>query len=225
MKFVSPDSARAIILFAYDDIRPLEGLHVIDFGSAIADRYAFSLPPTREQMLDQNHNAIFSDGKVKDSDGLVPVRELTIGRGGMAVVAATTDHCDRFLKDFFGWLESHFRFRNLDQVQPPIYLSSIAVEFDAPIERHIRVLGKIVALFNNSMKEQRGEDLGFRLRRLAIGRDPGELPASKAIADFLIETREGWPHHPNRYYCFGPATTNGLTALMEEFEKIITSEE
>jgi hypothetical protein len=117
-------------------------------------------------------------------------------------------------------LDDAFGYRFAKAPKKLLYLSSVIVEFDPPLEQLMSQLKAIEKLLNVAM--ERPEP--FKIKRLAYGF--GDVTQTLSInsldemknADFVIERRVSEPYERNRYFCSAPMKTNDFINLLESIE-------
>jgi hypothetical protein len=219
MKLISTEFGQSFQPYILEELRPLSGgLYLPSLIAAAAERYKFAGTPTISDALQQG--AKFSEGLLLIGDQTIVIRQLGIYNDGVIVVAFNTDESDLILEDLVSWATQIFKLREPITRMRRVYVSSVVVEFDIPIERPFRALSKFVKTYEAALKSAYDWVLPVEPTRIAFGADPTKMPQHRS-ADFLIERRAGRPFSEDRYFSTVPLQTSAHLDLLVCLENSI----
>jgi len=168
---------------------------------------------------------VFQHGTFLHDGAPTQVSQLDILPTPTTLVATTyhTDIGDAFLNDLITYMEDTIGYRDIESHSRRGYGSTVVVEFDEAVSRHIRAIEEIEKYLSNIYTKQLGTDLTVEFERLTFSPDPLDIPVGvmQFFGNFVIERRANHPYSENRFFSTAPLRTNDHLAALGKIESIL----
>lgn len=220
MKLISAEFGQVLQLFAWEELRPLEGLFLPDLFTAIGERYNFQVRPPAPTGGDvgQGTGAKFENGRIIIKDLKIAVGQISLYSDGIIVVSSRTEDSAVVLDDFFEWTTKAFALRSLLTVKPRQYASSVVVEYPSGVDHMLAPPSPLEAHFAEAISELYDFHVPVSLSRVTLAMDPAQLPHQR-LAEISIERRVGFPYAQNRFFAKANLPTETLLRLLRQLEE------
>jgi hypothetical protein len=220
MQIISYEGGRILDLVPLEEIRPLQGVILPDFFSAIHARYEFSSKPI-DLVEAAKSGAKFELGKFVLEGNPLVVKELAIYNDGLICETYDTLTAELVLNDFIAWATTTFKLRERQSRMHRTYTSAFICKFDKEIESGLGKLDQIRKLLSKALNTAYGWEYDYNLNRLSFMVDPMAIPHLRNT-NLVMERRLQFPYSENRYYCVAPLSTEAHIRLLEAIEGILS---
>jgi hypothetical protein len=222
MKLVSAERGRFVVLFPTEEIRPIGGIVLATFVSAVSERYQFLHPPSLAD-IGRSSNWIFREGGFLHDKDHLEIGEFGIFSEGISVEARTTEIAELFMQDFLGWARERFQLRELAK-QPRIYYNShLVVDADSDLNALVKQFDIINGVLKSALSECYAGDISMQTTRVWFGQDQREVPQGAIVLDFGIERRANVPFGAKRLFSSAPLPTSKHLQLLQRLEDALSS--
>lgn len=222
MKVIAVEQAKVLDLVPIEEFRPVAGVYLPDFISAIGERYRFISGP-KDLLEAMSTGAKFQQGVFRLKDEDIVIQELGLYADGIIFNTFHTNFSDIILEDFFEWAKAKFKLKERTSPIRRTYASVLVLEYEHEIETGLGKLSKIGKLLSDSLESNYGWKHQYSLQRLAFAVDPIGIQHLRTT-QFFIERRVQYPYKDNRFYSGAPLPTDQHRNLLEAIERELLSE-
>ena len=106
------------------------------------------------------------------NEQIISIRQLGIYNDGMIVVGWNTDEFDLIIEEVMTWATQTFRLREPITRTRRVYISSVVVEFDFPIERAFHTLSEFIRIYEAALKSAYDWEFPMNRRESRSGQTP-----------------------------------------------------
>ena len=216
MRLVSKEGGIATRTVVPDEVKPLQGLHLVSLFQKVVERYGLAVQPTLEETRETG--ARFRTGRLVKDGKEIPITELAIFNDGFSVTTTDTSDSELVLDDLLPWLRNTFGFRDAVSKVKRAYQSDVVVDFDHNMEA---ALAPILSLKENLQREFEAvsgikrtfyfDFLGF------IAEDVPPTP----MREFMIQRRIGAPLDAKRYFSKAHLPTAAHLKILEKLDSLL----
>ena len=156
MKVVGALRGIAGYLEAQEEYSPERPPPLQDIINLVQGAFAFTNYPVLQPTLQPEQVLTFANGRFIDDEGDVfAINQLVMAQNGDLVATASTSDSEKVLERLVSLLDERARFRLATAKKSNIYHSTIVVEFDGSISKHMSTLNKIVNIVNEFRHKRR----------------------------------------------------------------------
>ncbi|WP_338688968.1 hypothetical protein V5279_25200 [Bradyrhizobium sp. 26S5] len=221
MKIITYESGRVTWLFPVEEFAPLGGILAQQLVIAIKERYNFERIPSSLVAEAVSKNGLKFESGIFQHDGqLINIVEFTAFSDGFVAVTNLTERSEAFLADLVTWLQETFKFRPISTPIQRINLSTLAVEFDAPLSAALKPNLGLEGLVAGEFKKISGSDVKVVLGRMdfLVERPMSERALPIILPRLVLDLRAGTVPEQQRYYSSAPLTTFDHIAALGAIE-------
>ena len=215
MKIAEVIMARSVWLFDTYELNP-RGIAFGPILKALVDRYHFLGVPMPTDFVDASKGPHFQDGTFSTDHDSIRADLQIYNDGIIGDTRSSTKDTDAFLEDALSWAGNEFRLNyRKELVKNKYYESQLTVHPDFDLTN---VCEKFKAFAEILTQFEPGQYTAPEaLTTIAFRPDPN----SRLL--FTFERREKVPFSENKYFSHASLPTDRHIALLEVFERILTS--
>ena len=225
MKVIGHSLGRVVILFPTEEIRPIQGIPLVDAISSVRERYAFLHVPDLNMPVSQleQEGYHFSEGQLLHDGEQHVIKEFSLYNGAISVGSYVTDTADLFMDDFIEWAQEEFHIRPFVRTPKKIYTSQVTVGFAKPLSRMLKGFSKFSTVLSEALEAHTEASKAVDLVRIGWGIDQSAVGANN-IVHLSLERRTQISFEEEWYFSEAPLPSGVHVRLLEELETSIVAQ-